>query len=346
MSRAQVVGAAAVAVVLVGAVAAALIARSGSSGGHRRVAAAPTTASTSPPTASSTSSPAVSSSTTATTTTTAPTPSSRRLYPASLPSGVGSGALWIYANPKMDSGYTQSYYGAPSAAELIIGERPARVGGEPTAPAKFAGRDVLMWHSHDSNNPVIVVTAKLSGRDVTLVSYGLSDADLAAVLNGLQPRANGRGWETGVLPAGLRLFGEGDQTPEPSDVYYILEFGPFNQAVVSVSVHPGALLPEDTCICNPGMRRSLKTTTINGKPAVVIDRSDTDSPGQAFEVDWQYAPDIVAGVSVYRYDENTAIQIASSLAPADPATWAALRCVNSAGVTVACSSEPQVPTSG
>ena len=94
---------------------------------------------------------------------------------------------------------------------------------------------------------------------------------------------------------------------------------------------PGALMPEDACICNPGLRRSLKTTTINGKPAVVIDRSDTYGiPGPAFDVAWQYAPDIVVGVTVSGYSESEAKHIASSLAVADPATWAGLSCVDAA----------------
>jgi hypothetical protein len=256
--------------------------------------------------------------------------------------------LWIYADPKMDSGYAQSYYGDPNAAgkpaELVIEERPTRLMGA-FSPAEFAGRDVMMWRSNTASNPVVALTTKVSGRDATLVSYALGERDLATVLGGLHARSNGQGWETGALPAGLRLFGEGDRTPEPSDVYYMLKFGPFERSAVQVSVGPGALLAEDTCICNPGLRRSLKTTTINGKPAVVIDRSDTDGPGAAFEVDWQYAPDIVAGVSVYQLDENEAVRIASSLAAADPATWSALRCVDNAGTPVACSSQPQVPTS-
>ena len=166
MSRGQVVGAVAVAVVLVGAVATVLIVRFGSSDGRRRVAPAPSSTSTTSSVGPSTSAPAVSVSTTTATTT--PAPSSRRLYPAYLPTGVGQGALWIYADPEMDSGYTQSYYGA-NAAELVIGERLARVGGgDPSVPARFAGRDVLMWHSPDSHNPVIVVTAKAQSIDKIL----------------------------------------------------------------------------------------------------------------------------------------------------------------------------------
>jgi hypothetical protein len=306
-------------------------------------------ASTRPPTTASTSraSTSTTSSSTTTTTTTRP-PTGRRLYPGYLPSGVGPGVLWSYADHMIDRGYTQSYYGAANAAgkpaELVIGERTAGLAG---APAKLAGIDVMIWRSNTASNPVLAVTAKLSGHDVTLVSYALSEQDLGRVLGGLAPRPTGRGWDTRVLPAGLRLFGEGEQTPQPADVYYFLKFGSFARPAVSVAVQPGALQPEDACACNPGLRRSLSTTTINGQPAVVIDRSDTYGiPGSSFEVDWQYAPDIVVSVSVYRFDEKEAKRIATSLAAADPATWSALRCVNAAGTTVSCTSQPQVPARG
>lgn len=306
---------------------------------------APPTTSTSAPTRASTST----SSSVSPATTTTPAPSSRALYPVDLPDGIQPGVLWISTDPKIDSGYTQSYYGASNAAgplpELVIEERPARL-MEALVPTKFAGRDVMMWRSNTPSNPVIAVTAKLSGRDVTLVSYALSERDLGTVLNGLQPRSNGYGWETGVLPARLRLFGEGDQTPEPSDVYYLLKFGPVDRPTVQISVSPGALLPEDTCICNPGLRRSLTATTINGKPAVVIDRSGAAGvTGRDFEVDWQYAPDIVVGVSVHELDQRDALRITSSIAAADPVTWAALRCINAAAGGGTCSPELEVPTS-
>jgi hypothetical protein len=204
-----------------------------------------------------------------------------------------------------------------------------------------------MWHSHDSNNPVIVLTAKLSGHDVTLVSYALSDRDLGAVLNGLRRRANGPGWETNALPAGLRLFAEGDRTPAPSDVHYILKFGPLDRPQIQISVNPGVLMPEDACACNAGMRRSLRATTIDGKPAVVIDRSDFGGvPGQDFAVEWQYAPDMVVGVIVVGFDESEVSRIASSVAAADPTAWSALRCVNAARGGAACLPGQVVPTSG
>ncbi len=285
-----------------------------------------------------------STSTAAPTTTPPPASKSRALYPSYLPDGATPGRLSIYRLTNLDSGYTQSYYGEPNAdgklAELSISERPGRL-GEALKPGTFAGRNVMIWRSNSATNPVIAVTTTVSGRDVTLVSYALAEHDLAAVLDGLQPRASGHGWNTGALPAGLRLFGEGDQTPEPSDVYYLLKFGPSDVPAVQVSVRPGSLLPEDTCICNPGMRRSLRASTVNGTPAVVIDRSDADAI-PSFEVDWQYAPDIVAGVTVHDLDESTALRVASSLTAADPATWRALPCVNE-GQT--CSPEQVVPAS-
>ena len=295
------------------------------------------------PTTSSTTS--TSTSTPAPTTTPPPASTSRALYPSYLPDGATPGRLSTYRLTNLDSGYTQSYYGEPNAdgklAELSISERPARIGdGTEAGHVRGQERDDLALEQREQPGHR-VMTTQVSGRDVTLVSYTLAEQDLAAVLDGLQPHASGHGWNTGALPAGLRLFGEGDQTPEPSDVYYLLKFGPSDVPAVQVSVRPGSLLPEDTCICNPGMRRSLRASTVNGTPAVVIDRSDVDAI-PSFEVDWQYAPDIVAGVTVHDLDESTALRVASSLTTADPATWRALPCVNE-GQT--CSPEQVVPAS-
>jgi len=283
------------------------------------------------------------------TSTTAPASPGRALFPTYLPTGVGTATLWVYDQSHYDGGYTQSYYGTPDPAgtlpELVIEERPAGMG--PTAAGHIGSRPVRMWRMVTPTFSIIGVTAKVAGRDVTLIGVALSEGDLGAVLDGLGPRVNAPGWNTSALPAGLRLVAQGDRNPKSSVVTYLLRFGPVDVPRMQISVTPGALVPEDTCACNPGMRRSLKLTTINGIPAVLIDSSDVEGvPGSDFSVEWQYGPDVVASVSVHGFDERDAVRVASSLAPAGRATWDALACVDAGHGRAPCSPERVVPTSG
>ena len=325
-----------------------VVALASCSSGHSK--ATPTTTSSAPTTSSTASAPTTSSTVpTATTPTTTPASKSRALYPAYLPNGIPAAVLRIESgSSNTDGGYTQSYYGAPNAAgalpELVIEERPAGMGA--TGPGTIGGKPVEIWRSNSPTFPVIGVTAKVSGRDVTLIGYSLSESDIGAVLGGLAPKASGPGWNTAVLPAGLRLFGEGNRTPTASAPFYRLMFGPSHGPSVTISVTPGALLPEDTCACNPGGRRSLKASTVNGIPAIVIDRSNVEGVvGSDFDVDWQYGPDIVVDVSVFGFGEPEAMRIASSLTAANPATWSSLSCVDSARPSSPCTPEQAVPTS-
>ena len=349
-TRRRVAAVAAVAVVAGSTVA---IVHSRSSGGHRRAAPAATTTSSARPASTSTSSSTTTSSTTTSTpsspSTTAPGTTSRALYPAHLPAGVPPATLWVYPESTTAGGYTQSYYGTANTGgqlpELVIEAEPTGMG--PTTPAVLAGKNVAMWRTPTRGGEIIGVTAKVSGHDVTLISAWLTDREIGAVLDGLRTRAGAPGWDTGVLPAGLRRFGQGDRTPHPSAVFYALRFGPLDRPQMEISVSPGALMPEDTCACNPGMRRSLRTTTVNGIPAVVIDHSDVEGvPGSDFSVSWQYGTDIVVEVSVFGFDEKEALRVASSVAAADPAPWNALRCVNATHVRAACSPGEQVPATG
>ena len=222
-----------------------------------------------------------------TTTTTTPASTSRAVYPVYLPNGAAPGLLWISGGPTATADTrSRTTTSTNAAGQNSQARRPGEAGGSGGGhdAGKIAGRDVMIWRSNSGSNPVIAVTAKVPGRVGTLVSYAVSEQTWR------RPGRDSTAHETdGVgdrhAPRGLRLFGEGDRSPEPSDMYYLVKFGPRDRRAAQVSVTPGALMPEDACICNPGLHRSLKTTTINGKPAVVIDRSDAYGvQGPAFDV--------------------------------------------------------------
>lgn len=284
--------------------------------------------------------------TTSTTTTSRPPTTSGlpALYPSYLPNGVQDVRLSVQRNPVTSSvtGHVQTYYGArvseTALVQLLVQDEP--LFGTEQTPEMLAGRDVLVSRDGD----LTAVTTTVDDREVTLVGYHLSDDELSATIEAMHRRPDGRGWAFEALPAGLTLVAEGDIPATPLE--YAVHAGEGGEAPVSISVRRGTLLPEDTCVCNPGMRQSIELTSVHGAPAVLIDFSPTGPVTPAFSLQWQYAPDVVVRVFGLGLTVEETLRVTEGIGEADPTTWSQLPCTISdgrAGPPPSCSAQDEIP---